>query len=119
MALIGVRYVGWTRPKNGGRSPCSASAKRLRDPDNACPMLLPEVEKTAPSVNIAAPAVPRNTAAASASGVFDWASPGSVPSATTCAIVITIVTMTIVMMSANGTVRRGSRVSPATTGTTS
>ena len=70
-------------------------------------MLLPEVENTAPSVNIAAPATPMNSAAASASGVFDCASPGNVPSATTCTNVITIVTMTIVMISANGTSRRG------------
>ena len=76
MALTGVRKRGWTRPKNGGRSPCSASANRLREPDSACPMLLPDVETTAPSVISAAPAGPRNRAAASASGVFDVGEPG-------------------------------------------
>ena len=68
-------------------SPCSASANRLREPESAWPMLLPSVESTAPSVIIAAPAAPMNSAEASASGVFDAASPGSVPSATTCASV--------------------------------
>src|SRR5829696_2150485 len=76
IALIGVRQVGWTLPKKGGRSPCSASANRLRDPESACPMLFPDVEKTAPSVIIAAPPAPRNNADASARGVFDVARSG-------------------------------------------
>ena len=57
--------------------------------------------------------------AASASGVLDAARPGSVPSATICTSVNRIVTMMIVMISANGTARLGSRASPAGTGTTS
>ena len=44
---------------------------------------------------------------------------GSVPSATTCASVRTMVTTMIVMMSANGTARCGSFASPAGTGITS
>jgi hypothetical protein len=82
-------------------------------------MLFPDVESTAPMVIIAAPPAPRNCAAASASGVFDAAIAGSVPSATTCASVVNAVTITIVTINANGTSRRGSRVSPATTGITS
>ena len=68
---------------------------------------------------IAAPVAPMISAEASASGVFDPASPGSVPSATICARVSTTVTTAIVMISANGTVRCGSRDSPAGTGITS
>ena len=38
MATTGVRYVRWTSPTTPGRSPCSARAKRLRDPEiAACP----------------------------------------------------------------------------------
>ncbi|MDQ3347477.1 MAG: hypothetical protein M3545_05870 [Acidobacteriota bacterium] len=82
-------------------------------------MLFPVVDSTAPMVIIAAPALPRNCAAESASGVFEAASAGSVPSATTCASVVSPATMRMVMMSAKGTSRRGWRVSPATTGITS
>ena len=82
-------------------------------------MLLPLVEQIAPKVMSAAPAPPRKSDAASASGVFDDVSDGSVPSATTCESVITAAAITIVMTSANGTARRGSRASPAGTGTTS
>ena len=56
---------------------------------------------------------------ASASGVREVARPGSVPSATICARVRTMVTTTTVMISANGTVRCGSFDSPAGTGITS
>ena len=82
-------------------------------------MLLPVVESTAPSVSSAAPVPPMKSTAASASGVRDAARPGSVPSATICTSVIRIVTMTIVMIRANGTARLGSRASPAGTGMTS
>ncbi len=116
MAFTGVRNCGCTRPKNRGRSPCSASANRLREPESAWPMLLPVVESTAPSVRSAAPAPPMKSVAASASGVLEAARPGSVPSATTCTRVITIVTITMVMIRANGTARLGSRASPAGTG---
>ena len=80
------------------------------------------VQQRAPAVPFAN--LPRDTAAAhyrraSASGVFEEASAGSVPSATTCASVVISVTMTMVMMRANGTSRRGLRVSPAITGMTS
>ena len=68
-------------------------------------MLLPVVENTAPSVISAAPALPRNTVAASASGVVDCAMPGSVPCATIWISVMIAVTMTIVMISAKGTSR--------------
>ena len=37
IAFTGVRNAGCTRPKNGGRSPCSASANRLREPDKRLP----------------------------------------------------------------------------------
>ncbi len=82
-------------------------------------MLFPDVENTAPRVRSAAPLAPRNVAAASASGVFDCARFGNVPSDTTCASVMTIVTIAMVMISAKGTMRRAARVSPAVTGTTS
>src|SRR6476620_1954162 len=35
IAFDGVLNVGCTRPKKRGRSPCSASANRFRDPDSA------------------------------------------------------------------------------------
>ena len=60
-----------------------------------------------------------NSSDASASGVLEAARSGSVPIATTCASVITIVTIMIVMISANGTAARGSLASPAGTGMTS
>ncbi len=56
---------------------------------------------------------------ASASGVFDAVRDGSVPSATICTSVKMSVTMTIVMISANGTSRRGFLDSPAGSGITS
>ena len=71
-------------PEDPGRSPCSASANRLRDPDSAWPMLLPVIETAAPVVMMSAPLAPRYSTAASASGVFDDASPGKVPTALIC-----------------------------------
>src|SRR5687768_851954 len=119
IALDGVRKREWILPNQGGRSPCSASANRLRDPDSACPMLLPDVDNTAPMVIINAPAAPMNVAAESASGVFDWAMPGSVPNATTWVSRVMAATMMMVMIRAKGMALRGSLVSPPRTGTTS
>ena len=65
----------------GRRTPGGRPARRARtgcaSPDSACPMLLPVVERTAPRVSRAAPAGPRKIRAASASGVFDAASPAA------------------------------------------
>src|SRR5260221_1488137 len=119
IAMIGVTNFGLTLAKTRGTSPFSASANKLREPDSAWPILFPSVESTAPSVMTAAPVAPIMRAEASASGVFDAARSGSVASATTCASVRTTVTTTMVMTSAKGTVRCGSRDSPAGTGSTS
>ena len=87
-------------------------------PDKACPMLLPEADIVAPKIISAAPPPPMKTAALT-TGVENEARSGSVPSATTCASVMIAATHAMVTISAKGTARRGSRVSPATTGTTS
>src|SRR3954447_13761957 len=79
IAIAGVRKRACTRPNRSGTSPFSASANRLRDPDSAWPMLLPDIEMAAPAVIISAPHDPRKRADASASGVFDAASAGRVP----------------------------------------
>src|SRR5262245_8000150 len=97
----------------------SPSANKLRDPDRAPPTLLPVIDTAPPTVIIHAPHAPRKSSDASASGVLDAASDGSVPSATICASVITVATIAIVINIANGTARVGSRASPAGTGTTS
>ena len=102
-----------------GRSPCSASAKRLRVPDNAWPMLLPDVDTSRRRSSAPRRRRPGRQPPRSASGVCEAAQAGSVPSATTCTSVMIAVTMAIVMISANGTARRGSFASPADTGTTS
>src|SRR5258708_33150006 len=81
-------------------------------------MLFPSVDRTAPIVITAAPVAPIIRAAASASGVFEAARLGSVPSATIWASVRTAVTTTIVVIKANGTARRGSLASPAGKGAT-
>ena len=82
-------------------------------------MLLPDADIVAPKVIRAAPPAPRKMAAALASGVEEVARFGSVPTATTCVSVMISVTTAMVTINANGTARRGSFVSPATTGTTS
>src|SRR6185295_14626076 len=69
IATTGVPNRGLTFAKIRGTSPFSASANRLRDPESACPMLFPSVERTAPSVMSAAPPAPRKITDASASGV--------------------------------------------------
>ena len=119
MALAGVRNVGWIFPRKRGSLPFSASANSIRDPVSTWPAQLPDIETTEPIPIIKAPPAPMKRSDASASGVDDSARFGSVPLATIWASVMTVVTITIVPTSANGTWLRGSLASPAGTGTTS
>ena len=70
------------------------------------PALAPAIEMSPPIATSTPPAGPRNTAAASATGVSEVAIPGSVPAATHCTATNTTHTMPIVDSSANGTSRR-------------
>ena len=101
--------AGDLRRRTRGRSPCSASANRLREPDSACPMLLPERrEHRAERDHRGAGRAHEQRGGASASGVFDAASPAACRAPRPASSVMIAVTTTIVMISANGTSRRGS-----------
>ena len=91
----------------------------MHDPLSTCPALFPVIESTDPAPTRSAPIDPRVTAAASAIGVACAARSGSTACAAIWVRVITAITTRMVVMSANGTCRRGSSASPAGTGMTS
>ena len=78
-------------------------------------LLVPRIDSAAPIVISQARGSPPNIAAASATGVADSASADSVPCATSCTAAYSAVTRAIIATSANGTLRRGLRYSPAAT----
>src|SRR6185436_13368458 len=83
MEMCGVANRGWTRARNDGNSFCSAMANGTLDADRTVIFRLPATEMIAPAEMIAAPAVPMNLSPASANGLVDFASSGSVPMQTT------------------------------------
>jgi hypothetical protein len=84
METYGVLNFGCVRSKTGGRSPCSDIPNNVREADSAPVLRLPRIETTTPMLIKAAPNGPRKTTDASAIGLSDAASPGSVPIDTIC-----------------------------------
>lgn len=113
IATCGVRRAGWIAAKTPGSAAFSASANTSRDPKSVDPAVCPPIEITDPTPTSSAPADPMTRSAASATGVVEAATSGSVVIATICTRIINTVTVSVVATSAKGRSRRGSRASPA------
>ena len=82
MATCGVRKRSCVAERAAGSSPRSDMAKGRREVVSTPAFRLPMIETTAPATMSEAPAAPRKTPLASATGRSDVARPGSVPTHT-------------------------------------
>src|SRR6185436_7869038 len=115
IATCGVLNFGWTRASTAGMSPSSANANGRREVARNPLFSEPSMMTTAPSVITCSPVGPHKTTAASANGAVLVANAGTAAMQTICTPAFRISTINNDNATANGTSRRGLRVSPAAT----